>query len=186
MTASTTRIITIFFVSFIISNVYSWNVVNPPRLGPLLNNARFRCPVVYRKIRIQTVLDGEKGSDEETTNKFDLETIFQSFNAKDDGKSTKDLLSKYGIAYLVTSIPLAILSFTICYVLVDNGVDVAGLLSKIGINGGDSEKLGTFAIAYTAHKAASPLRFPPTVALTPAVAKLIGKEVVEDEVARDD
>ena len=38
----------------------------------------------------------------------------------------------------------------------------------------------TVAIAYAAHKAASPIRFPPTVALTPVVAKLIGKEPNED------
>jgi len=60
---------------------------------------------------------------------------------------------------------------------VDNGVDVGSLLSKVGIEAGDSgEKAGTFAIAYAAHKAASPIRFPPTVLLTPVVAKLIGKE----------
>lgn len=39
-----------------------------------------------------------------------------------------------------------------------------------------SEKMGTFAIAYAAHKALSPVRFPPTVALTPIVAKWLGKE----------
>ncbi|KAH1130568.1 hypothetical protein J1N35_001946 [Gossypium stocksii] len=32
------------------------------------------------------------------------------------------------------------------------------------------EKVGTFALAYAAHRAASPIRFPPTVALTPVVA----------------
>lgn len=36
--------------------------------------------------------------------------------------------------------------------------------------------MGTFAIAYAAHKALSPVRFPPTVALTPLVAKWLGKE----------
>lgn len=41
-----------------------------------------------------------------------------------------------------------------------------------------SEKVGTFAIAYAAHKALSPVRFPPTVALTPVVAKWLGKEEV--------
>ena len=35
-------------------------------------------------------------------------------------------------------------------------------------------QVGTFAIAYAAHKALSPVRFPPTVALTPVVAKLLG------------
>eukprot|EP00967_Tisochrysis_lutea_P046263 scaffold56192_cov17-Tisochrysis_lutea.AAC.2 len=37
-------------------------------------------------------------------------------------------------------------------------------------------QVGTFAIAYAAHKALSPVRFPPTVALTPVVAKWIGKD----------
>jgi hypothetical protein len=55
------------------------------------------------------------------------------------------------------------------------GVDVAGLLSKVGLQVTDtSEKVGAFAIAYAAHKALSPVRFPPTVALTPLVAKWIG------------
>ena len=35
--------------------------------------------------------------------------------------------------------------------------------------------MGTFAIAYAAHKALSPVRFPPTVALTPVVARWLGK-----------
>lgn len=57
------------------------------------------------------------------------------------------------------------------------GVDVAGLLGRVGLQVTDtSEKVGTFAIAYAAHKALSPVRFPPTVALTPVVAKWIGKD----------
>ncbi|EED95958.1 predicted protein [Thalassiosira pseudonana CCMP1335] len=114
---------------------------------------------------------------EETTEKYGLEAgLFQSLKSS-DGDTAKSLLAKYGVAYLATSIPLAIVSFTLCYLLVDNGVDVGSLLSKVGIEAGDSgEKAGTFAIAYAAHKAASPIRFPPTVLLTPVVAKLIGKE----------
>lgn len=41
-------------------------------------------------------------------------------------------------------------------------------------------KVGTFALAYAAHKAASPIRFPPTVALTPIVASWIGKKVEKE------
>mmetsp|Transcript_1971 Transcript_1971/g.3070 ORF Transcript_1971/g.3070 Transcript_1971/m.3070 type:complete len:208 (-) Transcript_1971:398-1021(-) len=120
-------------------------------------------------------------SAEETTEKFGLEAgLFQSLKSN-DGASAKSLLAKYGIAYLATSIPLAIVSFAICYGLVDNGVDVGALLAKVGIEAGDNgEKAGTFAIAYAAHKAASPIRFPPTVLLTPVVAKLIGKEPNEE------
>jgi len=83
---------------------------------------------------------------------------------------------------LVTSISFAIVSFSICYALVDNGVDVAALLEKVGITATqNTETAGTFAIAYAAHKAASPIRFPPTVALTPVVANLLGKSVEEEE-----
>jgi hypothetical protein len=57
------------------------------------------------------------------------------------------------------------------------GVDVAALLARVGLSVSDtSEKVGTFAIAYAAHKALSPVRFPPTVALTPVVAKWLGKK----------
>jgi hypothetical protein len=124
----------------------------------------------------------EAPSVEETTEKYGLEAgLFQSMKSGDGGASAKDLLAKYGIAYLATSIPLAAVSFGLCYLLVDNGVDVAGLLSNVGINVGESgEKAGTVAIAYAAHKAASPIRFPPTVLLTPVVAKLIGKEPNEE------
>ena len=119
---------------------------------------------------------------EETTEKYGLEAgLFQSLKSGDGGASAKDLLAKYGVAYLATSIPLAAVSFALCYFLVDNGVDVAGLLSNVGINVGETgEKAGTVAIAYAAHKAASPIRFPPTVLLTPYVAKLIGKEPNEE------
>lgn len=37
-------------------------------------------------------------------------------------------------------------------------------------------QVGTFTLAYAAHKALSPIRFPPTVALTPVVAKYLGKK----------
>ncbi len=57
------------------------------------------------------------------------------------------------------------------------GVDVAALLAKIGLTvNATNEKVGTVAIAYAAHKALSPVRFPPTVALTPVVARLLGKD----------
>lgn len=122
-------------------------------------------------------------SPDETTKKFGLEAgIFQSLKQNDGGESAKSLLKRYGIAYLATSIPLALVSFAICYALVDNGVDVASLLRNLGIeSGGASETAGTVAIAYAAHKAASPIRFPPTVILTPVIAKLIGKEPNEEE-----
>ena len=52
------------------------------------------------------------------------------------------------------------------------------LLGKIGlkVSTRNQNNAGTLAIAYICHKAASPIRFPPTVALTPLVANLIGRK----------
>jgi hypothetical protein len=124
--------------------------------------------------------DDDSVSAEEMTKKYGLEAgVFESLK-KNDGESAKSLLKKYGIAYLATSIPLALVSFGICYTLVDSGVDVSALLAKVGIeSSGMADQAGTVAIAYAAHKAASPIRFPPTVLLTPIVAKFIGKEPEE-------
>jgi hypothetical protein len=117
---------------------------------------------------------------EETTKKYGLEVgLWKSFKNRGNDKSIKpqDLLAKYGGAYLLTSITLAIISYAICYLLVSNGVDVAALLEKIGIQASSaSSTAGTAGIAYAIHKAASPIRFPPTVALTPVVAGWLGKK----------
>lgn len=89
----------------------------------------------------------------------------------------KALLKTYGSAYLLTSISFAVVSFGACYALVSAGVDVGALLEKVGLRyGATGERVGTFALAYAAHKALSPVRFPPTVALTPVVARWLGKK----------
>ena len=121
----------------------------------------------------------KKLSVEETTKKYGLEVgLFKSMRSNDDGEvKPGELLKKYGAAYLITSITLAIISYTICYFLVNAGVDVAALLKKVGIEvSSGATNAGTAGIAYVIHKAASPIRFPPTVALTPVVANIIGKE----------
>merc|ERR1711933_619594 len=133
----------------------------------------------------------EEGSPEKTTEKFGLEVgLFKTLTDKSkDGTerkvSAKGLLAKYGSAYLLTSISFAIVSFALCYFLVSVGIDVSTLLGKLGLHiSKSSEKVGRFAIAYAAHKAASPIRFPPTVALTPVVAQLMGKK--GEEAAEED
>lgn len=111
-------------------------------------------------------------------------SLIQIFSSKDEdgkkskGEEAKELLAKYGGAYLATSITLSLISFSLCYALISAGVDVQALLQKVGIaSDATGEKVGTLALAYAAHKAASPIRFPPTVALTPIVASWIGKKV---------
>lgn len=75
------------------------------------------------------------------------------------------------------------MSFAACYAAVSAGVDVGGLLARVGLQVTDTnERVGTFAIAYAAHKALSPVRFPPTVALTPIVARMFfGNKSTADE-----
>lgn len=72
---------------------------------------------------------------EEITRKYGLEAgLFSIFKSTDkNGKAikAKDLLAKYGSAYLVTSISLSIVSFSLCYALISAGVDVADLLAKV-------------------------------------------------------
>lgn len=141
---------------------------------------------------------------DEVTKKWGLEAglwkVFKSDASKsgEDGEvgvsrmdMAKKLLKRYGSAYLLTSISLSLVSITVFYFLVAGGVDVAGLLEKVGITvNATSEQFGTFALAYAAHKGSSPIRFGPTVALTPLVAKWLGKEVDdegdEDDGAKDD
>ncbi|OVA07114.1 protein of unknown function DUF1279 [Macleaya cordata] len=130
---------------------------------------------------------------EEITEKFGLEAgLWKIFSSKEGekeengekskGNQAKELLAKYGGAYLATSITLSLISFSLCYVLISAGVDVPALLQKVGISANETgEKVGTFALAYAAHKAASPIRFPPTVALTPIVAGWIGKKAQKEK-----
>lgn len=107
---------------------------------------------------------------------------------KDDKQKVKpkDLLAKYGMAYLGTSITLAIISYALCYVLISNGVDVAAVLERVGIRStGAASNAGTAALAYAVHKAASPIRFPPTVALTPIVAGWLGRKADKSDSERE-
>lgn len=65
--------------------------------------------------------------------------IFTTKNETSEGESNKkgtqakELLARYGGAYLATSISLSVISFGLCYVLISSGVDVASLLQKVCI-----------------------------------------------------
>jgi len=114
---------------------------------------------------------------EAVTQKYGLEWgMFKALTSKSQTIKPKDLLKKYGVAYLLTSISLALLTFAASFFLVSRGVDVVSLLQKIGIKAtAATANAGTVGIAYAIHKAASPIRFPPTVVLTPIVASWIAK-----------
>jgi Protein of unknown function (DUF1279) len=129
-----------------------------------------------------SVVDAKKNLDaDQVTNKYGLEAgLWNAWRNKGSGVTAKELLKRYGAAYLITSISFALVSFALCYLAVDQGIDVVNLLARVNISvAADSagEKAGTLAIAYAAHKALSPVRFPPTVALTPVVANWLSKKM---------
>ena len=158
--------------------------------------ARAATPTTTKTRAEKTSVEREREIDE-VTKKWGLEAglwrVFKS-DASSEGETeegevgvsrmdmAKKLLKRYGSAYLLTSISLSLVSITVFYFLVAGGVDVGALLEKVGITvNATSEQFGTFALAYAAHKGSSPIRFGPTVALTPLVAKWLGKEANDDD-----
>merc|ERR1719395_192198 len=57
------------------------------------------------------------------------EEIFQKASKMKPG----ELLKKYGVAYLLTSISLSLVSFTLCFTVVSKGIGLAGILARLGI-----------------------------------------------------
>ncbi|KAK9062674.1 hypothetical protein SSX86_019863 [Deinandra increscens subsp. villosa] len=159
------------------------------------SNRSVEIRAIKEKTKQKQTTSSSSSSPDEITKKYGLEVgLWKIFSSKDEeeeedgsvkkskGDQAKELLTKYGGAYLATSITLSLISFSLCYALITAGVDVPALLQKVGISAdATGEKVGTFALAYAAHKAASPIRFPPTVVLTPIVASWIGKKVDKDK-----
>lgn len=67
-------------------------------------------------LQIFSSKEGAEGSGEEKKSRTD---------------QAKELLAKYGGAYLATSITLSLISFALCYALISAGVDVQDLLGKV-------------------------------------------------------
>ncbi|XP_062172220.1 uncharacterized protein LOC133877816 [Alnus glutinosa] len=158
------------------------------------NLKRFRVRALKEKTEETKTPSSPAPSADEITKKYGLEAgLWKIFSSKEEGREgveegkskgnqAKELVAKYGGAYLATSITLSLISFSLCYALINAGIDVQSLLLKVGIStDATGEKVGTLALAYAAHKAASPIRFPPTVALTPIVASWIGKKVEKEK-----
>jgi hypothetical protein len=179
------------YVSFLLLIISSALAFRQP--NQLRAVARIQFSNTFQSKTITTVLRASEpnknpasDSVDETTEKYGLEAgLYKAITTKDEEGAPKvrpqDLLKKYGIAYLVTSITLAIISYAICFALVSNGVDVSSMLEKFGLEATSAgANAGTAAIAYAIHKGLSPVRFPPTVALTPIVANLLGKKPNEE------
>lgn len=112
--------------------------------------------------------------------------------------TAKDFAKLYGGSYLGTSIAMGIVSYSLWYFLIQAGVDVVALVQSLGdwlattpvgrpaVLSRIDETVGTAALAYIAHKASSPLRFPLTIAATPIVARAFSKKKKVDEEAESD
>ncbi|XWS71426.1 hypothetical protein CRYUN_Cryun03dG0137000 [Craigia yunnanensis] len=76
---------------------------------------------------------------DEVTKKYGLEVVlWKIFSSKEEGEEkkskgdrAKELLTKYGGAYLATSITLSLISFSLCYALISAGIDVQALLQHV-------------------------------------------------------
>lgn len=107
--------------------------------------------------------------------------------------TAKELAKLYGGSYLGTSIGLSIISYFVLYALIAVGVDIRTVMNALGDFLGStpfgrpsaidniSDTASTAALAYVAHKAMSPLRFPLTVAATPIVANIFSSREPNSE-----
>ena len=89
--------------------------------GWMQGSACVTCPKIIVCLLVQP-------NPKETTEKYGLEAgLWQVFRNKDPvtgkskGQQAKDLLKRYGGAYLITSISFAVVSFAACYALVSAG-----------------------------------------------------------------
>ncbi|PXF41615.1 hypothetical protein BWQ96_08626 [Gracilariopsis chorda] len=114
-------------------------------------------------------------------------------NSNSKQPDAKELAKLFGFSYLGTSIAMSIVSYAVLYVMVAVGVDVRALMNSLGnflastplgrpsIIDNISDTASTAALAYIAHKAMSPIRFPLTAAATPVVASFFSKKGSDSE-----
>ena len=73
---------------------------------------------------------GESSNGEKMTAAKDLLKARKCHHCERHANATDNSLQRYGSAYLITSISLSLVSFSLCYALISSGVDVASLLEK--------------------------------------------------------
>eukprot|EP00189_Rhodosorus_marinus_P010527 CAMPEP_0184746922 /NCGR_PEP_ID=MMETSP0315-20130426/9393_1 /TAXON_ID=101924 /ORGANISM="Rhodosorus marinus, Strain UTEX LB 2760" /LENGTH=153 /DNA_ID=CAMNT_0027219673 /DNA_START=78 /DNA_END=539 /DNA_ORIENTATION=- len=121
--------------------------------------------------------------------------------AAEGGKSKTDkateLMKVYGGSYLATSISTFIVSLATFYFAIEAGFDVPAMVNSFGdwlattplgrpaVLEQVNPSMGTFALAYIAHKATSPARFPVVVAAVPYVAKFFKKSDAEKDASSE-
>ena len=87
-------------------------------------------------------------------------------------KKIQDLIALYGKLALITYFVIFLLVFFSFYFAIQAGVD----LESWSLFEGKLEQAGTAVVAYVATKITQPIRIAVTVALTPLIARILGKE----------
>ena len=127
-------------------------------------------------------------------------TVVRMVAGEKQGQTAKaaEFAKLYGGSYLGTSMGMAVVSYALWYLAVQSGVDVVALVQSLGdwlattpvgrpaILGRVNETVGTATLAYIAHKASSPLRFPLTIAATPFVARVFKGKGAADEPSKEE
>lgn len=88
----------------------------------------------------------------------------------------KNVVAIYGKVAIGTHIVVSLASLGIFYLAVSSGVDVSFWLSKIGFAFTGANSIGTFALAYLAHKAILPIRLSISLALTPLISEIFRRK----------
>lgn len=100
------------------------------------------------------------------------------------GGRIRELWNKYGAVAIVTYVGVYGATLTTLYIAIDTGmivaVDVVPMLKSVGADrlfdlSLVKPKAGNFAVAWILTKFTEPLRALATVALTPSIARLLGK-----------
>nr|XP_022919046.1 protein FAM210B, mitochondrial-like [Onthophagus taurus] len=91
----------------------------------------------------------------------------------------KKAAAEYGPVVIIFHVGISLISLGICYTLVSSGLDLAAVVSYLGINLDGESKLatnaGTFVVAYAVHKVFAPARIAITLTSTPFIVKHLRK-----------
>ncbi|CAI5744024.1 unnamed protein product [Peronospora destructor] len=126
-------------------------------------------PLTEEEPTSSTPIKIEEDAEKELTQQSIEELPQQSWRQR-----AKTFAIEYGRVGICTHIVLSLLSFSIIYVGVSNGVDVKAVLDLVGISTSTTtSSAGSVLIAYTLYKVLVPIRWALTFAVTPVVLRAL-------------
>uniref|UniRef100_A0A1B6MST9 DUF1279 domain-containing protein n=1 Tax=Graphocephala atropunctata TaxID=36148 RepID=A0A1B6MST9_9HEMI len=87
----------------------------------------------------------------------------------------KRAVKDYGATVIIFHVTISLMSLGISYLAISSGVDVASLLSKLGLDSTSEIATGasTFVVAYAVHKVFAPVRISITLGSTPFIVRYL-------------